>query len=79
MDSFEHVTNSAYWHAIPEVLAHYPQLAEPPYRAVIEYRKPITLGESVTLRTETTDSQINVWSCVGEDVRATAMVCRLNP
>src|ERR1700753_672056 len=76
-DLFEHVNNTVYWHAVYEVLAHAPDLFEPPYRAVVEYRKPITLDESVTIRSIRRNNALHIWFCVGEDVRAAALVCRL--
>jgi acyl-ACP thioesterase len=66
-----------YWHGVHEVLAHTPDLGAPPYRAVVEYRKPIRLDESVTIRSVRRKDVLHMWFCVGEDVRAAALVCRL--
>ena len=79
-DVFEHVNNTIYWHGVHEVLAHAPDLVHllaPPYRAVVEYRKPIKLDESVTIRSVRRDDALRIWFCVGDDVRAAALVCRL--
>ncbi|MGO9154064.1 acyl-[acyl-carrier-protein] thioesterase [Mycobacterium sp.] len=79
-DHFEHVNNTVYWQGVHEVLAHAPdlaQLSEPPYRAVVEYRKPIKLDESITIRSECRNNLVHIWFCVGEDVRATALICKL--
>jgi len=79
-DLFEHVNNTIYWHGVHEVLAHAPDLSHllaAPYRAVVEYRKPITLDESVTIRSVRRDDALHIWFCVGGDVRAAALVCKL--
>jgi acyl-ACP thioesterase len=76
-DLFEHVNNTVYWHGVLEVLAQAHDMVEPPYRAVVEYRKPITLDESVTLRSVRRNDALHIWFCVGEDVRAAALVCSL--
>ncbi len=81
IDLFEHVTNTAYWHAIHEVMALEPDVCVAPYRAVIEYRKPIKYGEDVTLRWVrhgtgvTPDVQIAL--CVDDEVRAAALLRKL--
>jgi acyl-ACP thioesterase len=69
-----------YWHGVHEVLAHAPDLSDlsvPPYRAVVEYRKPIKLDESVTIRSVRRNDVLHFWFCVGPDVRAAALVCKL--
>lgn len=81
IDIFEHVTNTAYWHAIHEVMALVPDVCTPPYRAVIEYRRPIKYGEDVTIQwirrgtRQTPDVQIAL--TVGDDVRAAALLRKL--
>jgi Acyl-ACP thioesterase len=63
-DHFEHVNNTVYWHGVHEVLAHAPDLSDlsvPPYRAVVEYRKPIKLDESVTIRSVRRDDVLQIW------------------
>ncbi|AFM18261.1 acyl-ACP thioesterase [Mycolicibacterium chubuense NBB4] len=81
IDLFEHVTNTAYWHAIHEVMALVPDVCEPPYRAVIEYRKPIKYGEDVTIGwTRGGDGEIpdvHIALTVGDDVRAAALLRKL--
>ncbi|MGD9621435.1 MAG: acyl-[acyl-carrier-protein] thioesterase [Mycolicibacterium sp.] len=82
IDIFEHVTNTAYWHAIHEVMALEPDVCRSPYRSVIEYRRPIKYGEDVTIRWSRRggpgpipDAQIAL--TVGEDVRAAALLRKL--
>jgi hypothetical protein len=43
----------------------------------VEYRKPIELDESVTIRSVRRDDALRIWFCVGADVRAAALVCKL--
>jgi acyl-ACP thioesterase len=74
IDIFEHVTNTAYWHAIHEVMAMAPEVCTAPYRAVVEYRRPIQYGEDVTIRSVRRDDGVHVALTVGEDVRAAALL-----
>ena len=74
IDLFEHVTNTAYWHAIHEVMALVPEVRTAPYRAVIEYRKPIKYGEEVTLGWTRDGDAVQIALTVGDDVRAAALV-----
>ncbi|KWX57405.1 acyl-[acyl-carrier-protein] thioesterase [Mycobacterium sp. NAZ190054] len=81
IDLFEHVTNTAYWHAVHEVTAVAPDVCTPPYRAVLEYRKPIRYGEDVTVRWGRRDGsgapEVHIALTVGDDVRAAALLRRL--
>ncbi|KUI22104.1 hypothetical protein AU195_06645 [Mycobacterium sp. IS-1496] len=74
IDVFEHVTNTAYWHAIHEVMAVTPEVCRAPYRAVVEYRRPIRYGEDVTLRWVRRDGEVNIAITVGDEVRAAALL-----
>jgi acyl-ACP thioesterase len=81
IDLFEHVTNTAYWHAVHEVAAQVPDICTAPYRAVVEYRKPIKYGEVVTIgwtrRVADGIAEAHIALSVGEDVRAAALLRRL--
>ena len=79
IDLFEHVTNTAYWHAIHEVMAMVPEVCTPPYRAVIEYRRPIKFGEDLTVRWGRVDDEpeVQIALTVGDDVRAAALLRKL--
>jgi acyl-ACP thioesterase len=77
IDIFDHVTNTAYWHGIHEVTARYQHIACPPYRAVVEYRRPIALGDTVIIRHQADGDLVRCWFCVGDDVRAAGLVTRL--
>jgi acyl-ACP thioesterase len=81
IDLFEHVTNTAYWHAVHEVMALVPEVCVPPYRAVIEYRRPIKYGEQVTiewLRSGGSPVQdVQILLSVDGGVRAVALLRKL--
>ena len=81
IDLFEHVTNTAYWHAIHEVVALVPEVCTPPYRAVVEYRRPIKYGEDVTVRwlhgAGTDPREVHIALTVGDEVRAAALLRKL--
>jgi acyl-ACP thioesterase len=77
IDFFQHVTNAAYWHAIHEVIAEHPDVCEAPYRAVVEYRKPIQFGEAVDIRSKRTGDEVHIALAVGDDVRAAALLRKL--
>ncbi|GJF10440.1 hypothetical protein NGTWS0302_26270 [Mycolicibacterium cyprinidarum] len=79
IDIFEHVTNTAYWHAIHEVMALVPDVCTPPYRAVIEYRRPIKYGEVVTIEWTRHGPDVQIALAVGDDVRAAALLRKLSP
>jgi acyl-ACP thioesterase len=78
IDVFQHVTNTAYWHAVHEVMADVPDVRRAPYRAVVEYRRPIQYGEDVTLRWTRGDNQVNAAICVGDEVRAAVLLRTLD-
>lgn len=77
IDFFRHVTNTAYWHAIHEVMAQEPDVCTPPYRAVVEYRRPIQFGEEVTIHSGRHGDEVQIRLVVGEEVRAAALLRRL--
>lgn len=77
IDLFQHLNNTNYWHAVHEVLARYPKIGTAPYRAVVEYRRPITHDEPVTIRHCLSDASVRFWFCVGDEVRAAAMAATL--
>ncbi|SON61823.1 hypothetical protein MSIMFI_03342 [Mycobacterium simulans] len=74
IDPFEHVNNTVYWHGVHEILGQVPELERAPYRAVLEYRSPIKLGEPVTIRSEHRDGSVRMHFTVGDDVRAAALL-----
>jgi acyl-ACP thioesterase len=77
IDFFQHVTNASYWHAIHEVIAEHPDVCEAPYRAVVEYRKPIKFGEAVDIQSKRTGDEVHIALAVGDDIRAAALLRKL--
>lgn len=77
IDIFEHVNNTVYWHGIHEILALEPDVAVAPYRAVVEYRKPIEPDKLVSIRYARRNDALHIWFCVDDVVHAAALVCRL--
>jgi acyl-ACP thioesterase len=77
IDLFEHVNNSIYWHGVHEILGQAPDLESAPYRAVLEYRSPIKLGEEVTIHSARDGDTVRMHFAVGDDVRAAAMLRKI--
>ncbi len=77
IDIFQHVTNTAYWHVIHEVMAQEPDVCAAPYRAVVEYRRPIRYGEEVTIGYARRGREVRIALHVGDDVRAAALLRKL--
>jgi acyl-ACP thioesterase len=67
IDQLGHVNNAAYWIAVEE---HFELTG--PHRAVLEYRRPLDLGDAVELR----QSDDALWFVVGGDTRAAAALTR---
>ncbi|MDT5339606.1 MAG: hypothetical protein QOD90_5111, partial [Mycobacterium sp.] len=74
IDLFRHVNNTVYWHGVHEVLAQYSELVSSTYRAVVEYRKPIQLGESVDIHSAVRDGDVRLWFVVAGEVRAAGLL-----
>ncbi|MCZ8377806.1 acyl-[acyl-carrier-protein] thioesterase [Mycobacterium sp. CPCC 205372] len=74
IDHFRHVNNTVYWHGVHEVMARYPDIATAPYRAVVEYRKPIQRTDDVVIHFASRDGGLRVWFVVGDTVHAAALV-----
>lgn len=74
IDSFNHVNNAAYWHAVEELLVDQRPLVTAPHRAVIEYLSPVLGGEHVTIRHRYDDGALTLWFVVDGAVRSVAKV-----
>jgi len=74
LDLAGHVNNAAYWQAIEmrQSLAG-PDLRQP-YRALLDYRHPIDLGETVELVEDAIFGRLDVAFLVGDVVKAVARV-----
>jgi acyl-ACP thioesterase len=77
IDLFQHVTNAVYWNAVHEVMADHPDVVTAPYRAVVEYRKPIQYGEDVVIRSARDGDAVHIALTVDGAVRAAALLRRL--
>ena len=77
IDMFQHVNNTVYWHGVHEMIAQYSDVVSAPYRAVVEYRKPIQLGESVSIHSAVVDGDVRLWFVVDGDVRAAGLLRNL--
>ncbi|MEC3958482.1 acyl-ACP thioesterase domain-containing protein [Nocardia sp. CDC153] len=73
-DHFQHITNTAYWHAVHEFTADTPELTQSPHRFVLEYNKPIRYGEALDIHTSRTDDTVTLWFAVDGDTRAIAQL-----
>lgn len=74
IDSFNHVNNAAYWHAVEELLVDRTDLLSVPHRAVIEYLSPILAGEHVTIRHRYEGGALTMWFVVSGVARCVAKV-----
>jgi hypothetical protein len=59
-------------------MAEVPDVCRAPYRAVVEYRRPIQHGEDVLLKWNRRDDDVNIAIAVGEQVRAAVLLRRLS-
>lgn len=71
VDVLGHVNNAAYWEAVEEVLAGEGAEGSGGLTAVLEFRRPLDLGDRVELLRASHDRGILVALVVGESVRAT--------
>lgn len=77
IDRMNHVNNTVYFSGLEEALARHADIATAPYRAILEYTKPLTAGEKVELVTKRDGNAIDVWFAVADEARAVARVQRL--
>jgi len=73
IDHFQHVNNTVYWHGVHEVLAQEDDF-DIPYRAVVEYRKPIAPAAPVHIHSVRVEDELRMWFVVGDEVHASALV-----
>ena len=73
LDVLGHVNNAAYWTAVIEETA--PHGLRPPYRAEMEYRVPVSAGESlVTPLSASADGALQIWFLGKDGLCASAAV-----
>ncbi|WP_250324134.1 acyl-[acyl-carrier-protein] thioesterase [Williamsia sp. CHRR-6] len=73
-DPFKHLNNAAYWAAVEDELVEHPDLIAGPFRAVIEYLRPITPGATITIRRTREGNRLLMWLIVEAQVAATVSV-----
>lgn len=81
-DVMRHVNNAAYWAAVEEVLAAYPDAAlhprsEHPVRAILEFGPGIAQDSQVDLLVAPNDKQLDIWFTVDGVTHATARLLSL--
>lgn len=76
-DTFRHVNNAAYWHAVEELLPRSDFDPCTPFRAEIDHRGPIDAGDAVELAAFDDEGRYALAFLVGEDVRAVARLSAL--
>ncbi|MFE3260816.1 acyl-[acyl-carrier-protein] thioesterase [Nocardia sp. NPDC059229] len=73
-DHFQHITNTAYWHAVHEFTADATDLVQGPHRFILEYNKPIRYGETLDIHTARTPDALTLWFSVDHGIRAIAQL-----
>lgn len=80
IDPFDHVNNAVYWQAVEDQLDDNSDLLDRPYRAIIEFLRPIPPGAYPRIRAYRTARQLCLWILLDDDtVAATATVRPLHP
>ncbi|MFF2549955.1 acyl-[acyl-carrier-protein] thioesterase [Nocardia sp. NPDC058058] len=74
IDHFQHVTNTAYWHAVHEFTSDTADLTARPHRFILEYNKPIRHGEPLDIHTRRTPDAQTLWFTIDGEVRAVAQL-----
>jgi acyl-ACP thioesterase len=77
VDRMGHVNNASYWKAVEHRLAAGELDLRRPYRAQLDYRHPIDLGEDVEIAEETAVGRYGAAFLVGPTVKAVAWVEQL--
>ncbi|WP_443678200.1 acyl-[acyl-carrier-protein] thioesterase [Nocardia pulmonis] len=72
IDHFEHMTNTAYWHAVHEYASPATDLTTTPHRYILEYNKPIHFGDPLHLHPLRTPDTLTLLFAVHSTPRATA-------
>ena len=77
LDVLGHVNNAAYWHAVEHRLCEGAIDVRRPFRARLDYRHPLDLGDSVELREASADGKLTLAFTVGRQDRAVGRVEQL--
>ena len=73
-DLLGHVNNAAYWHAVEHCLAAAELDDRAPFRARLDHRHPLDLGDDVELAVEERDGRLGIGFAVDGGTRAIALV-----
>ena len=77
IDRLGHVNNAVHFAGVEEMLANHVEVMAIPYRAVLEYSKPLMAGDAVRLHGRREGLSLDAWFEVGGEVRAVAKVSAL--
>jgi acyl-ACP thioesterase len=75
-DVLGHINNASYWQAVEEVTGDRGVDLTTPYRALLDFRAPVDLGDAVQLAVHGDGAALSLAFCVGESVRAASRVER---
>ncbi|MFB7859860.1 acyl-[acyl-carrier-protein] thioesterase [Rhodococcus qingshengii] len=78
-DPLKHMNNSTYWAVIEDELIEHPDLTTGPYRAVIEYLRPVAPDSRMTVRRTRVGDLLSVWMIVDGCVSTTVTVTKTRP
>jgi acyl-ACP thioesterase len=73
-DRLGHVNNAAYWHAVEDLLAEEGPDPRRPFRARLDHRHALDLGDDVELGFHATDARLSLAFVVGDRTCAVALV-----
>ena len=74
IDAFYHVHNAAYWQAVEHVAAESGFELRKPFRALLDFREPVDLGDELELTEHLDGPVLQLGFCVDGNVRAVARV-----
>ncbi|KAA0024408.1 acyl-[acyl-carrier-protein] thioesterase [Antrihabitans cavernicola] len=74
IDPLQHLTNSIYWQPIEDLVRVKTDLHAAPFRAVLEYMKPIEPGSTINIRSRDESDGLSAWFVSGDDTMAIARV-----
>ena len=77
LDVLGHVNNAAYWHAVEQRLLEAGIDVRRPFRARLDYRHPLDLGDSVELLEASSEGMLSLAFTVETEERAVALVEQL--
>ena len=74
VDRHGHVNNAAYWQAVEHVAAESGFELRKPFRALLDFREPVDLGDELELTEHWDGPMLELGFCVDGTVRAVARV-----